>query len=274
MGWSSYLPSPVAFSLGPLTVRWYGLLLALGVLLGYLVVRPAWRARGRSVAELEQLVLWLMVAGLIGARLVDVLVFEWGYFSQHLSEVWHIWQGGLAWHGGLGGAAVAAWWWCRKHKLSFYEVGDMLVPGLALGQAVGRWGNYFNQELFGLPTTLPWGIPISEANRPAAYAAFTHFHPTFLYESLGLAALALLLWQWQKRTPPTGRLLATYLIASGLLRFVLEFLRLDEQVMLWGVRVGFVTAGLVTLVGVYVWWSFGKSLVSRHPSSTQTTPRD
>jgi phosphatidylglycerol:prolipoprotein diacylglycerol transferase len=254
MGQSLYLPSPIAFSLGPVPVRWYGLLLALGVVLGYLLIRPAIKASGRTQAQLEQLLLWLLVGGLIGARLVDVFVFEWGYFREHLGEVWQVWRGGLAWHGGLIGASAAAWVWGKKHGASLIELGDLVVPGLALGQAVGRFGNYFNQELYGLPTSLPWGIPIAEGLRPTAFVGFTHFHPTFLYESLGLVVIAYLLWQWQKQKPSSGKLFGSYLIATGVLRFALEFLRIDEQLVVYGARVGFLMAVLVALVGLGVWW--------------------
>ena len=261
MGWSSYLPSPIALSLGFWQVHWYGLLLVLGAVGGYLVTRPRWRKAGYPVAELESLVFWLLVGGLVGARLVDVTLFEWGYFQNHLGEVWQGWRGGLAWHGGRLGGALAARGFCRHRTISVFRLGDLLAPGLVVGQAVGRFGNYFNQELFGLPTNLPWGIPIAANNRPAEFTQFTHFHPTFLYESLGLLLIAWLLCRYGKATWPAGRTLALYLLATGILRFLLEFVRIDEQLTVAAVRVGFITAGLVVLIGALVWFRSSRARV-------------
>ncbi|MDP3986298.1 MAG: prolipoprotein diacylglyceryl transferase [Candidatus Veblenbacteria bacterium] len=249
----SHIPDAVLFSLGPFAIRWYGLLLVLGVAAGYALTRRRWRELGWPVAQLEGLVVWLVVAGLLGARLVDVFAYEWWYFRDHLGEIFYLWRGGLAWHGGLVGGAVALVWWARRHRWSLFELLDSLAPGLAVGQAVGRWGNYFNQELFGLPTSLPWGIPIAGAYRPQAYLDAVYFHPVFLYEFLALVLLAGALWRWRAKLV-AGRLFALYLILSGILRFALEFLRVDEQTLIWGARTGFIVALLAIAVGLAVQW--------------------
>jgi len=257
----SYLPSPVIFSWGPLTFYWYGLLVGLGVAVGYAVTRRLWQAKGFKLAELDGLAFILVPAGLVGARLLDVFLFEWWYFRDHLGAIFSFWQGGLSWHGALLGGGLAVWWWARWRGRSLLLVSDLLAPGLAVGQALGRWGNYFNQEIFGLPTTLPWGIPIAEPLRPEAYVSAVYFHPVFLYESLALAVIALLVWRLYRSLWPAGRLFASYLVLSGLVRLVLEFVRVDEQVLLLGLRSGWWVAAVTVLLGVVIWfWSGYKSV--------------
>lgn len=263
---NTYLPSPIIFNWGSLSLHWYGLLLSIGVLLGYGLSRHLWRERGGQVNKFDSLLLWLLLGGFIGARLIDVFVFEWWYFKDNLFEIWKIWQGGLAFHGSLFGGAVALWLWCKHNKHTWLELADVLAPALALAQAIGRWGNYFNQELFGLPTTLPWGIPIVLSYRPAAYSTFTHFHPTFLYESLGLLILTLVLWKLRKHNWRKGQLFSLYLIASGILRLALEFLRIDDQSPILGVRAGLLIAFLVVITGLVIWWRLAQKLPVTTPS--------
>lgn len=250
----SYSPESNLATFGPVNIHWYGLLLAVGIVAGYWAVRRVWQERRGALPELEQLMIWLVVVGFIGARLVDVFVFEWWYFQDNLSQIWLVWRGGLAWHGALLGAALVIWQWSKRHARSFRELFDVLAPGLAWGQAIGRWGNYFNQELFGLPTSLPWGIPIEPLNRPDVYAAAAYFHPTFLYESVGLVVIGYLLWHLRRRLQRwPGALIAVYLVLSGALRVALEFIRLDEQSIFLGVRSGFWVAGLIIILGCVMW---------------------
>ena len=250
----SYLPPSIVVAVGPWQLHWYGLMMAGGIAAGYIVTRFSWRKRGWQVQPLDELMILLVISGLIGARLLDVFVYEWWYFKTHLVDILYVWQGGLAWHGALLGAVPVLWWWARRHHYVFWEIIDSFVPGLALGQALGRWGNYFNQELFGLPTSLPWGIPIAESARPIDFAVATYFHPVFLYEFIGLLLMAFLLWRLGQKLKINGRLLAVYLVASGLLRFALEFLRLDEQNIFFGWRAGSWVAMLTILVGVWLYW--------------------
>lgn len=254
------VPEATLFRWGPIALHWYGLLFALAVLVGYLVVRREWREHTWPILELDQLLAWLVLTGLLGARLLDVFWFEWWYFRQHLSALWRIWEGGLAFHGGVLVGAITLWLWARQHKRSWLAIADTFAPALALGQAIGRWGNYFNQELFGLPTNLPWGIPIVRLFRPAAYATASYFHPVFLYESLALIAIALGLWQVRKRNLVPGQRFALYLATTGLLRFALEFVRVDEQVAQWGVRAGTWVALVTVLFGAALWWQASRSV--------------
>lgn len=257
------IPSPTVFTVGGFSLRWYGLLLALAAASGYLVARREWSRRGWSLPELEQLSAVLLLGGLLGARFFDVFVFEWWYFKDHLGELLSVWRGGLAFHGGLLAATALLIWWCRRHQQSWLDLADTFAPALALAQAIGRWGNYANQELFGLPTSLPWGIPIVINYRPDAYLTFTHFHPVFLYESLALFAIAAALFALRKRITIPGRRLALYLFTSGLVRFVLEFIRVDEQVMLGALRVGTIVAAVTAVLGVWLWVSQGRRQIKQ-----------
>lgn len=247
------VPSPTVFTWGMFSLHWYGLLFALGVAAGYAVVRREWHAHQLPVLELAELVSWLVLAGIVGARLLDVFTYEWWYFRSHLGEVLAIWQGGLAFHGGLAASFGTLVAWAKRRGLSWLTLADTFAPGLALAQAIGRWGNYFNQELFGSPTVLPWGIPIVRAFRPLAFLEATYFHPVFLYESLGLAILALLLWQLRRYKLVAGSRFAVYLVLAGVLRFVLEFVRVDEQAMLAGLRVGTIVAAVIVVAGLVLW---------------------
>lgn len=203
--------------------------------------------------DVYDLAFWLMLGGIIGARLYDVLFVDWAYYRENLLAIYKIWEGGLAIHGAIIGGAVALIVWSRKKKISPWLLADLLVAPLALGQAIGRWGNYFNQELFGRPTGLPWGVPIDEINRPAGFGDHLYFHPTFLYESiLNLVLFAGLILVGRKNF---GRGTATtiYLFGYGVIRFVLEFVRIDETPLIWGLRLPqWVSLGLI--IGSVVAW--------------------
>lgn len=263
----SYTPSPIFVQLGPFSIHWYGLCLGLSVLAAYTLAFQAWRRSGRALAKLDSLVLLLVVSGLVGARLMDVFVYEWPYFRSHLSEVLAVWQGGLAFHGALIGGGIALLWWVRREHETMLPLLDMFAPGLALAQAIGRWGNYFNQELFGTPTTLPWGIPIVPANRPFEYSEVQYFHPTFLYESLALVVLFLCLYLLYRRAVKPGIVFGAYLMASGVVRFVLEFVRLDTQLAVSGIRVGMLVSLLILGAG-----SALLVMILRRPNSNTPKP--
>lgn len=252
----SYEPSATLVEVGFLSVRWYGLLMALGMMAGYVLTRNLWRRRGLPLSDLDNLMVGAIIFGLLGARLVDVFVFEWWYFKDNLTDIFQFWRGGLSWHGGLLGGLIYLWLKNFKQKGILWTWLDCLAPGLALGQAIGRWGNYFNQELFGQPTTLPWGIPIARENRPLEFINTPYFHPVFLYESIGLLLVAGWLWYYSRKKLNPGQLFALYLIATGVIRFALEFLRLDEQNLFLGVRVGLWLAGASIICGVLLGCNF------------------
>jgi len=245
----SFSPTPVLLELGPITIYWYGLFFVLGVLVGYLIARHFWLKSGRPAQPFDTLFLWLVIFGLLGARLVDVFIFELDYFKNNLGDIYKIWQGGLSIHGGLLGGFMVLCWWAKKHQDKLLGLLDIFAPAVVLGQAIGRWGNYFNQEIFGQPTNLPWGIFIDPTNRPVEYLSSEFFHPVFLYESIGLLILFGVLFKLYQKKKFDGQITIGYLLLASLLRLALEFIRVDEQLMFSGLRSGTILSLLMAVVG-------------------------
>lgn len=230
-GFSS--PGPLLFQLGPFSLRWYGLLIAAAVLLGLLLAMRLGRSRGIDPGLIADLLPLLVLGAVIGARTYYVLL-EWRqYRGGSLLDLIAVWRGGIAIHGALIGGVLVAILFCRWRRLRFWPLLDVLVPAVALGQAIGRWGNFFNSEAFGLPTDLPWAVTIPLANRPFPFLDRSSFHPTFLYESLwNLALCGLLLLLIRKAaqgriTLPDGALTCIYLMGYSSGRVWIEALRLD-----------------------------------------------
>ncbi|MBI4281266.1 prolipoprotein diacylglyceryl transferase [Candidatus Uhrbacteria bacterium] len=232
----TFHPSRILATVGGFTIYWYGLAYVVAIVAGLLLTRWLARKKNLDASWLVDLTTILFIAGIIGARLWYVLAIEPSYFLAHPLEAFMIWHGGLAIHGGIAGALVALWFWIRRHHLSFFDLTDLLVPALALGQAIGRWGNYFNQELFGRPTNLPWGIPIDPPNRIAPFTNAQYFHPTFLYESVGDLVIAIILIVSLRRFGAPGRTTFLYLALYALLRFGTEFIRIDPTPTFGGLR--------------------------------------
>jgi prolipoprotein diacylglyceryl transferase len=254
------IPSPPinGFEIGPLRITFYGILIAIGVALGWQMTVRRYRDKGGDPALAERVLTWMLIIGFIGARVA--------YVSTHLSrfegEWWKvvaIWEGGLALFGGLTAGAITIFVLVRRWGGDLPMFLDSLAPALPLAQAFGRWGNYFNQELFGTPTDLPWGVEIEPRFRPEAYPDAETFHPTFLYESLwNLLLCALIIWL-DKRVPALrGRLIGVYLVGYAMMRFLLELIRTDTTFRLIGIsRNGWVSLGAVAL-GVFVLARGGK----------------
>ena len=252
------IPSPDwhMFSVGPLTIHAYALCILAGIAAALWLTTRRWAARGRDPEIVWDVVMWAVPAGIVGARAYHVLITDpVGYFGPGADPVdaLKIWEGGLGIMGAVAFGAVAAWWVCRRHGVPLAAFADAAAPGLLLAQAIGRWGNWFNQELFGRPTTLPWGLEIdpSNANFPAGLPADTLFHPTFLYESLwNLAGVVLLLALDRRYRLDGGRLFALYLVHYGIGRMLIElFLRIDTALMVLGLRVHVWTSLGVVLLG-------------------------
>jgi phosphatidylglycerol:prolipoprotein diacylglycerol transferase len=241
-------PGAIAFELGPLQIRWYGILMATSILVGF------WLAHRRAVAEglpADQILRagqWGVVAGLIGARLYEV-VFNWDYYGQFPSKIPAVWEGGLAMHGGLIVGpivgALLAWRW----RLPVLRALDVIAPSMILGQAIGRWGNFFNEEAFGRPTDLPWKLYISPPHRPPEFRQVDFFHPTFLYESLWNLLVFVVLVRWVR--PRVGRhpgaVFFAYIGLYSMGRFFIEVLRLDSF-WIGSFRVGQLASGAGVLV--------------------------
>jgi phosphatidylglycerol:prolipoprotein diacylglycerol transferase len=222
-------PGAIAIQLGPLALRWYGLFTAAAIVVGLWLVGRRARAEGLPEESISSCIMWGVMTGYIGARLYEV-AFNWDYYGRNWAKIPAVWEGGLAVHGGLivgcsVAAGLAAW-----RRLPVLRILDIGAPALAIAQAIGRWGNFFNEEAFGRPTDLPWGLYISPRHRPLEYARSEFFHPTFLYESLWDLAVfaALVCWlrpRWRDRP---GALFFWYIGLYSVGRFAIESLRLDS----------------------------------------------
>ncbi len=253
-------PGAIAFQIGPLAVRWYGLLIATGVLLGTTLAHRDAMRRGLDPDVLINGIVVTVLAALVGARTYYVL-FNWDYYSAYPSRIVAIWEGGLAIHGGLIAGAITLTLFCRYAHFSLPVAMDIMVPGLILGQAIGRWGNFFNSEAFGYPTDLPWKLSIDPAHRPPQFAGYDFFHPTFLYESLWNFLVFCILWfVLRKRLESRpGALFLCYLGLYSIGRFFVEGLRTDS-LMLGSLRAAqVVSVILVVLSAVGLWLMLRKT---------------
>ncbi len=222
-------PGAIAFQIGPLVVRWYGIIMAIAIVVGlWLAYRQA-RREGLPADDIVSAAQWGILAGLVGARLYEV-AFNWDYYGQYPWKIIAVWEGGLAIHGGLIAGPLVGVWLAARWRLPVLKALDIAAPSIALGQAIGRWGNFFNEEAFGRPTNLPWKLYISPSHRPPGLAQFEYFHPTFLYESLWdlavFGVLALVLRPRLRERP--GALFFCYLGLYSVGRFAIEALRLDS----------------------------------------------
>ncbi|MFP4124231.1 MAG: prolipoprotein diacylglyceryl transferase, partial [Coleofasciculus sp.] len=226
-------PGPILVELGPLTIRWYGLLIASAVLIGVSLSQYLAKRRNVDPNAIADLAIWLVIAAIPCARLYYVL-FEWEQYAQRPEDIIAIWKGGIAIHGAILGGLVATIIFARIQKLSVWLLADLVVPALILGQAIGRWGNFFNSEAFGSPTNLPWKLYIPPQQRPPAYINYQYFHPTFLYESLWnlllFALMITLFFRDLKRKPhlKVGTLALIYLVGYSAGRIWIEGLRTDS----------------------------------------------
>ncbi len=250
----SYNPSPILFDFGFVQVHWYGLLMLVSILGSFFVLLKKAEVFSLNRNQIWDLLFWLVVGGILGARIYEVLLVEPTFYFSHPGQMVKVWQGGLAIHGAWLGGLIVLWFFSKKWKISLWKLTDAITFVLPLGQAIGRWGNYFNQELYGLPTNLPWGIPIAVDNRLSEYVQFTHFHPTFLYESIGALLIFILLFWFLKQKRFTGQITLVYLGLYSALRLALEFIRLDPAFMLFGIRWPIIFSSLVILLVMIIYF--------------------
>jgi prolipoprotein diacylglyceryl transferase len=246
------IPSPESssISIGPLELRAYGLMIALGVIAAVELARRRFAQRGLDPDDMSAIALWAVPAGLIGSRLYHVIT-DWRRFAEDDGwfEAVRIWNGGLGIPGGVIAGVVVGVWVGKRRGVPLGEGIDAAIPGIPLAQAIGRLGNWFNQELFGEPTTVPWALEIDPEHRPPEYIEFETFHPTFLYEALwNLALVGVLLWVDKRRVLRPGRLLAVYVAGYALGRLWVELLRVDPASLILGVRVN-VWVSIIAFVG-------------------------
>jgi len=249
------IPSPAegVWHLGPLPVRAYALAILLGIVVAIWLGERRWVARGGRRGTVSDVAVWAVPFGIVGGRVYHVLT-DWGsYFGAGADPVraLQIWRGGLGIWGAITLGGVGAWIACRRKGIALPPMADALAPGIALAQAVGRFGNYFNQELFGRPTDLPWGLEIDPEHRPAGYEDIATFHPTFLYEALWLVGVALVvIWADRRFRMGHGRAFALYVALYTLGRGWIEALRIDPSNDILGLRLNVWTSVLVFIGAV------------------------
>jgi prolipoprotein diacylglyceryl transferase len=244
------IPSPEqgVWQLGPLPVRAYALCILVGILVAVWVGNRRWVARGGQQGTVADVAVWAVPFGIVGGRIYHVLT-EWDpYFGAGGDplQALQVWRGGLGIWGAITLGGVGAWIGCRRRGIRLPAYADAVAPGIALAQAIGRWGNWFNQELYGRPTDLPWGLEIAPENRPEAYAAAETFHPTFLYESLWCVGVAVaVVWADRRFRMGHGRVFALYVALYSLGRAWIESLRIDPADLVLGLRFNVWTSLLV-----------------------------
>ena len=253
------IPSPdVSFiELGPFRLHFYALFILTGIILALILTESRLRSRGAEAGVALDISLWAIPFGILGGRFFHVITHPNDYFFEgaDLLAVFRIWEGGLAIYGALMFGALGAFIGARQSGLKFVSYLDAVAPGVLLAQAVGRWGNYFNNELFGLPTDLPWGLEISSNNPayPAGLPEGVLFHPTFLYESIwSLAGVALLLAADKRFNLRWGKMLGLYLVYYSIGRIWVEAIRIDPSEVLLGLRINIWSAIAGILVGLAI----------------------
>jgi prolipoprotein diacylglyceryl transferase len=271
-----YIPSPPVngFHIGPAYIHFYGLMYVIGITVAIIITQRRWKAVGGDPALVGDVAIWAVPAGIIGGRIYFDLTTP-KYIPHHWYGVLAVWDGGLGIWGGIALAAVVGVWRVRRSGASAYLFMDAVAPALLVAQAIGRVGNYFNQELFGGPTTLPWALQISPQFRPAGYAQYTTFHPTFLYEFIfDLAWAALLVWLGHHRRIKPPGLFALYVAGYSAFRIFEESLRVDPSEHFLGLRLNMYVASVLTVVGI-VWFIRSQrrgrpaeELLARRPGSS------
>jgi phosphatidylglycerol:prolipoprotein diacylglycerol transferase len=249
-------PGPILFEIGPISLRWYGFLIASAVLVGVILAQKLGKYRHIDPDLIGDLVIWLVIGAIPAARIYYVL-FEWQNYARHPQDIIAIWQGGIAIHGAIIGGVIAALIFAKINRQSFWELADVIAPSLILGQAIGRWGNFFNSEAFGIPTNLFWKLYIPPNNRPIQYLDFDYFHPTFLYESLwniGVFILLISLFFWSIKNNnklKNGTIFLVYLIAYSFGRVWIEGFRTDS------LMIGFLRIAQIVSLGAIAFGTFG-----------------
>lgn len=248
----AFIPSPPhnGFYIGPLFVHAYGLAYVFAVAAAIFITARRWEAIGGKRDLVYDVALWAFPAGLIGGRLYFIAT-SWNEVPPHWWGPFAIWKGGLGIWGGIAMGAAVGIWRLRRHKADVVQFMDAVAPALLVAQAIGRIGNYFNQELFGLPSKLPWALEISHAHRPASYAAYATFQPTFLYEIIWnlLLATGLVLLGKRRNIKPPG-LFALYVAGYSLARIGEEQLRIDPSHHILGFRLNFFVASILFVAGI------------------------
>jgi prolipoprotein diacylglyceryl transferase len=250
-------PSRNVIEIGPFTVHFYGIMIAIGVIAAVIVTKRRYVRFGGSGELVERVAIWAVVVGFLGARLGYVITHTGDFLWDRPWGILYIWEGGLALYGGLIAGALAAIYLLNRWHGDVFAFGDSAAVGIPLAQAIGRIGNYFNQELYGKPTDLPWGLEIDPENRLPGWEQFETFQPTFLYEALGnlLIVIPTILILERKGKLFKGAAFPLYVMLYGTLRFVMELLRTDTTFRFLGMsRNGWISLGAVIgATVVFIW---------------------
>jgi len=247
--------NPVAFEIFGIGIRWYGILISVGMLLGIMLAYNEAKKQGYNPDSIFDLALWAIPAALIGARLYYV-IFQWEYYRGDILRIINIREGGLAIHGGIIGGVLAGYIFTRLKKMPFWKTADIIAPSISLGQAIGRWGNYINGEAHGGPTDLPWGIMVDGVK----------VHPTFLYESLWDFGLFIFLILYRRKKKFNGQIFLLYGIIYSFGRFWIEGLRTDS-LMFMGMRV----AQLVSILTILIFGSLYYLKINRKDKNIENS---
>jgi prolipoprotein diacylglyceryl transferase len=244
-------PSQGVWNLGPLPVRAYALCILAGIFVAIWLGNRRWIARGGEPGFVGDVAIWAVPFGIVGGRLYHVIT-DWQLYFGDTGSGWvnafKIWDGGLGIWGAVVLGGVGAWIGCRRRGVPLPPFADAIAPGIAVAQSMGRFGNWFNQELFGRPTDLPWGLEIDPVHRPPGYESFSTYHPTFLYESLWcLGVAAVVIWADRRFRLGHGRAFALYVMLYAVGRGWIESLRIDEAHHFFGIRLNVFTAILVAV---------------------------
>ena len=250
-------PSVSEFQFGPLTIHAYALCIILGVAVAIWLGDKRYREYGGEPGVINDLALWVVPAGVIGGRIYHVITSPENFFGANgsISNIPKIWQGGLGIWGAIAFGGLVAFWRYKKvpNAISFTYLMDALAPGLLIAQGIGRFGNWFNGELFGRPTTLPWGLEIPEWLRPVGYSGFATYHPTFLYEAICNFTLAAILLKWGKNFK-SGEQFLIYVSGYCLYRFFIEGLRIDTAHSFISLRLNQWVSLIVGLIAVSIFY--------------------
>lgn len=246
----------IFLDVGPFTIYWYGVIIGFGVFLGYLLASRESVKRGMPKETFADLLLFAIPISIISARIYYV-IFRWEQFADQPIRVFFIWEGGIAIHGALIGGVLTAYFFTKKHNLSFWQLVDVAAPSILLGQAIGRWGNFMNQEVYGGPVTREYleNLLLPEFIINQMYINGTYYHPTFLYESLwSLVGVILLLWL-RRVNLRQGEIFFTYVIWYSVGRFFIEGIRLD-YLLIGGVLKTAQVISIVLVVGAVILWVY------------------
>lgn len=253
-----FIPSPTrAFiELGPLTIHFYAIAILTGIAVAIYWGNARFVAAGGAPGRVSEIAIVAVPMGVIGGRIYHVISSPQGYFGENGRpiEIFYIWQGGLGIWGAISLGLAAAWWSFKRNKISaansltFGVFADALAPGVVVAQAIGRWGNWFNVELFGRPTTLPWGLEVPMRFRPDGFTEFATFHPTFIYESIWCLIVAFLLLRFEKFRMAPGSIFIAYVALYSFGRIFIESLRIDDANLILGLRLNIWVGILVCAV--------------------------